>query len=97
MSAITSVSPLSIRLPSDKRTRLNRLAQAQDRTAHSLAIRALDEYIEREEARMAYEQQAIHAYENMQLTGQHVTQNELKLWVESLNSTKPKKAPECHK
>ena len=95
MSSVAHTSPFSIRLNPEKRNRLNRLAKEQDRTSHALAIKALDEYLEREEARLAYEQQAIKAYENLQMTGQHVTHDELKNWANSLN-TQPTEVPKCH-
>ena len=97
MSTIAQTAPFSIRLPADKRTRLNRLAKVQERTAHALAVRALNEYIEREEARIAYEEQAKNAYASIQVTGLHVTQEELKRWAEGLNASNTSKAPECHR
>lgn len=96
MSTLAQATPFSIRLDKEKRTRLNRLAKAHERTSHALAIKALDEYLEREEARLAYEQQAIRAYETLQLTGAHVEHDELKQWANSLNTSNPMEAPKCH-
>lgn len=88
--------PFSIRIRKDQKTRLIAIAEARDRTAHSLAIKALDEFIEKEEARLGYERQAVTAYENLQATGLHVTADELKEWAKSLNSAEPKPVPICH-
>ena len=92
----TKTSPMSLRVTEDKKARLTALAQIKERSQHSLAVKAIDEYIEREEARLAYEQQAVRAYENMQATGLHVTADELKTWANSLNTSNPEKAPKCH-
>lgn len=96
MTTLAQATPFSIRLDKEKRSRLNQLAKAQERTSHALALKALDEYLEREEARLAYEQQAIQAYEALQLTGMHVGHDELKQWANSLNTSNPKEAPSCH-
>jgi hypothetical protein len=53
-------------------------------------------FAEPEKARLKYEQQAVNAYETMQRTGYHVTSDELKKWVNSLNSSHPKEPPVCH-
>ena len=96
MCTIAQTAPFSIRLPADKRTRLSHLAKVQERTAHALAVRALNEYIEREEARIAYEEQAKKAYASTQVTGLHVTQEEMKHRTDGLNASNTSKAPECH-
>jgi len=90
------LQPFSIRIRKDQKIRLSAIAEARDRTAHALAIKALDEFIEKEEARLVYERQAVAAYENLQTTGLHVTADELKTWAKSLNTAEPKQMPICH-
>jgi len=99
MTSITHTNPLqpfSIRIRKDQKTRLTAIAQAQDRSAHAIAVKALDEFIEKEEARLDYERQAIQAYENLQTTGLHVTADELKTWANSLGTNNQKQIPACH-
>lgn len=86
--------PFSIRLRKEQKTRLAAIAQARDRSAHSLAIKALDEFIDKEEARLSYERQAVAAYENLQATGLHVTADELKAWARNPGSSG--QVPKCH-
>lgn len=90
------LQPFSIRIRKDQKMRLTAIAEAQDRSAHAIAVRALDEFIEKEEARLDYERQAIQAYENMQTTGLHVTADELKAWANSLGTSDQKQIPVCH-
>lgn len=90
------LQPFSIRIRKDQKTRLAAIAEARDRTAHSLAIKALDEFIDKEEARLGYERQAVAAYENLQTTGLHVTADELKAWAKSITTAAPEQVPTCH-
>ncbi|MEQ1602086.1 MAG: hypothetical protein ABL885_09995 [Methylophilaceae bacterium] len=96
LASSNPLQPFSIRIRKDQKTRLTAIAEAQNRTAHAVAVRALDEFIEKEEARLAYEHQAVQAYENMQATGLHVTADELKAWAKSLSTANPEPAPQCH-
>jgi len=99
MSALSNsnqLQPFSIRIRKDQKTRLAAIAKARDRTAHSLAIKALDEFIAKEEARLGYERQAVAAYENLQTTGLHVTADELKAWAKTLGTAAPEQVPACH-
>lgn len=59
-------------------------------------IKALDEFIDKEEARLGYERQAVAAYENLQTTGLHDTADELKAWAKSLGTAAPEQVPTCH-
>lgn len=56
----------------------------------------LKENDEQRAARITYEEQAVRAHENMQITGLHVTTDELKKWANSLNTSNPQAAPESH-
>lgn len=90
------LKPFSIRILKEQKIRLSAIAEARNRSAHALAIKALDEFIEKEEARLSYEQQAVAAYENLKSTGLHVTADELKAWAKSLNTVAPEQVPICH-
>lgn len=56
----------------------------------------LKEINEQRAARIAYEQQAVQAHAHIQVTGLHVTSDELKTWADSLNTSTPKEVPKCH-
>ncbi|MDX8379672.1 MAG: hypothetical protein R8K48_06460 [Gallionella sp.] len=87
------LQPFSIRIRKDQKTRLAAIAQARDRTPHSLAIKALDKFIDKEEARLSYKRQAVTAYEKLQTTGLHVSADELKAWARSPSTPNLKKSP----
>ena len=52
---------------------MKRLADARHRTPHWLMREAIGQYVEREEKRESYRQDAISAWNEYQATGKHVT------------------------
>ena len=76
---------------------LQELAQELGGSVHSIVIEAVDNHIEYLKAKQAYDRQAMKAYKNFQETGLHITLNEFKDWVDSLETDNPKDMPQCHK
>jgi predicted transcriptional regulator len=91
------MQPFSIRIRKDQKARLNAIAEAQERTAHSLAVKALGEYIEREEARLDFKRETNAAWEHYQTTGLHVTLQEVGNWMDTLFTDNELPPPVCHK
>lgn len=91
------MQPFSIRIHQDQKMRLNAIAKAQERTSHSLAIKALNEYIEREEARLDFKRETDAAWEHYQITGLHVTLQEVSNWMDTLFTDNELPPPVCHK
>ena len=89
--------PFSIRLRKDQKSRLTAIAKAQDRTAHAIVAKAVNEFIEREEARLDFKHETDAAWQHYQETGLHVTQNEMLTWMDSMFTETPLPAPVCHK
>jgi predicted transcriptional regulator len=89
--------PFSIRLRKDQKSRLSAIAKAQDRTAHSIASKALGDFIEREEARLSFKSETDAAWQHYQETGLHATQDELFGWMDSMFTDNPLPVPVCHK
>ena len=91
------IRPVAIKLEADIKDRVKRLADARQRTPHWLMREAIRQYVEREEKREAFRQDAIAAWEEYQATGQHVTMEEADTWMAKLeagqNMVKP---PQCH-
>jgi predicted transcriptional regulator len=99
MTAIAHKSPMlpfSLRIREEQKDRLNNIAKAQDRTAHALAIKALDEYIERESARLEFKREAEASWQHFQETGLHVTSDEMDTWLEKLRTNPNAPMPVCH-
>lgn len=91
------MQPFSIRIGKEQKVRLNAIAKAQERTAHSLAVKALNEYIEREEARLDFKRETDEAWKHYQTTGLHVTLQEVGDWMDTMFSDNETQPPACHK
>lgn len=61
MSA-TTIRPVTIKIEPEMKERVKRLADARHRTSHGLMREAISQYLDREENREAYRQEAIHAW-----------------------------------
>lgn len=95
MTAVTA-NPVAIKLDPDIKERVKRLAGARHRTAHWLMREAIREYVEREEKREAFRQDAANAWSDYQATGRHVTMAEADAWMAKLEVGKDVEPPECH-
>lgn len=90
------VRPTTIKLDPDVRERVKRLAEARQRTTHWLMREAIQQYVDREEKREAFRQDAMRAWEEYQATGLHVTGEEVMAWVESWGTENELPPPVCH-
>ena len=86
----------SVKLDPETRIRVQRLAKAQRRTAHWIMREAIEQYVEREEARESLRQDALAAWAEYQATGQHVTEEEADAWLAELEAGQEVDPPECH-
>lgn len=93
---MTPVRPVAIKIEADIKERVKRLAVARQRTPHWLMREAIRQYVEREEKRETFRQDAIKAWNEYQATGLHVTMAEADAWLAKLGAGKHAKPPECH-
>jgi len=95
MSTATA-RPVAIKVDPDIKERVNRLAIARHRTPHWLMRDAIHQYVEREEKREAFRQDAVAAWNEYQITGLHVTAEEADTWLAELEAGGDGEPPECH-
>ena len=86
----------SIKLDEDLKNRIQNLANMRHRSAHWIMREAIREYIEREEARESFKQEAIESWTAYQETGRHLTDQEVHNWLKTWGTEKETKAPSCH-
>ncbi len=91
-----SVTTTSLKLDSEIKDRLQSLAAARRRTPHWLMREAIGQYVEREEKREQFRQDALAAWADLQATGLHVTAAEADTWLSRLESGEDAEPPECH-
>ncbi len=92
----TSVRPVAIKIDDDIKARLKRLAEARQRTSHWLMREAITQYVDREEKRESFRQDALSAWEAYRTTGLHVTAEEADAWLAKLEQGNDVDPPECH-
>jgi predicted transcriptional regulator len=94
--ATAALSPVAIKIDSDIKARVKRLADARHRTAHWPVREAISQYVEREEKRDALRQDAIRAWNEYQATRLHATAEEADKWLAKLEAGHDVELPECH-
>lgn len=86
----------TIKLNDDLKARIHRLADRRDRSAHWIMREAITQYVEREEKREAFKQDAMRAWNDYQANGLHVTLEEADAWLAKLEAGEDAEPPKCH-
>lgn len=95
MTAVTS-RPITLKINTSISDRVKQLADARQRTPHWLMREAITQYVEREEKREGFRQDAIRAWTDYQETGLHVTGQEAIAWLQTWGDDHEMPAPVCH-
>ena len=75
-----------LRLSDDVQHRLEALSKALDRTPHYLMKKAVEQFLDVEEALEAERQLVIARWEKFELTGETVVHSDVKAWASSLST-----------
>jgi predicted transcriptional regulator len=86
----------SVKLDDDLKGRIQHLADVRHRSAHWIMREAIKDYVDREEARESFKQEALDSWRTYQETGQHVTSEEISTWLKNWGSDDDKEIPACH-
>lgn len=86
----------SIKLDDALKGRIQHLAESRRRSSHWIMREAIAQYVEREEKREAFKQDAIRAWDVYQETGLHVTMEEADAWLAKLEAGEDTEMPACH-
>ena len=89
-------APTSFKLDEDLKSRVQQLANARRRSAHWLVREAIEQYVEREEKRESFKQDALQAWKEYQETGLHLTHEEADAWLARLEEGEDTEPPPCH-
>jgi len=88
---------VAVKIDTETKDRMKRLATAKRRSTHWLMKEAIGQYIEREEKRESFRQDALKAWDEYQATGLHVTAEEADAWLASWGNENELPVPVCHK
>ncbi len=86
----------SIKIDDKLKARVKRLAQRRERSAHWLMREAIKQYVEREEARESFQQEAYESWKAYQETGRHLTGEEVRGWLSTWGQDDEEEQPGCH-
>ena len=87
----------SVKLDDDLKSRIRHLAEAQHRSPHWIMREAIRDYVEREEKRESFKQEALASWKMYQETGQHLTSQEVRSWLNTWGTDRETEIPACHK
>jgi predicted transcriptional regulator len=91
-----TIRPVAIKIDDDTKARVNRFADARQRSSHWLMREAITQYVEREEKRETFRQDTLKAWDEYRTTGLHVSANEADAWLAQLEQGADVEPPECH-
>lgn len=86
----------SVKLDDDLKGRIQRLAEVRHRSSHWIMREAIRDYVEREEKRESFKQDALCAWEAYQENGLHLTLEEADAWLAKLEAGEDAELPKCH-
>jgi len=86
----------SLKINDALKSRVDQLASQRRRSPHWIMLEAIQQYVEREEARESFRQDALRAWEQYQATGQHLTMEEADTWLAKLEAGEDAEIPPCH-
>ncbi len=86
----------SIKIDDTLKGRVQHLASQRRRSAHWIMLEAIREYVEREEARESFKQEALESWAAYQETGRNLTGQEVRAWLDTWGTDDEGAVPECH-
>lgn len=88
---------LSVKLDPDAEARLKALAETRRLDPDVLLHAAVEEYLDREEARQSFRTEALASLGAFREDELHLTQNETETWLDSWGTDAETLPPPCHK
>ncbi|MCY1348719.1 Ribbon-helix-helix protein, copG family [compost metagenome] len=86
----------SIKIDDELKQRVQNLAGLRRRSPHWIMREAIQQYVEREEAREGFKQEALASWATYQETGRHLGGEEVRSWLDTWGTEDEQAAPECH-
>ncbi len=86
----------SVKLDDDLKSRVQHLADRRHRSAHWIMREAIRDYVEREEARENFKQEALASWTVYLETGRHLSGQEVRHWLNNWGTDKETEIPQCH-
>ena len=85
----------SIKIDDELKGRVQHLAALRQRSAHWIMREAIAQYVEREEARETFKQEALASWAAYQETGRHLTGQAVRSWLNTWGTEAETELPQC--
>ena len=95
--ATLNLRSIAVDIDQETQDRVKRLADARNSTSHGIMQEAIRQYLDREEKREGFRQDALDALKEYQADGMHVDANEVTTWLDTWGDENELPAPTCHK
>jgi len=86
----------SLKIDDTLKSRVQHLAHRRRRSAHWIMREAIAQYVDREEARESFKDEALASWTDYQETGLHLTGDETFAWLRTWGTDEERPIPECH-
>lgn len=86
----------SLKVADALKDRVQGLAERSGRSPHRVMVEAIEQYVERAEARERFHQEALTSWQHYQETGLHLTWDEVRDWLSRWGTQDEAPLPECH-
>jgi len=86
----------SLKIDDELKTRVQELARLRQRSPHWIMNEAIEQYVKREEARESLKQEALASWTAFQETGEHLTGEEVRAWLNTWGTERETELPKCH-
>lgn len=87
---------ISIKIDDQLKGRIQQLARLRQRSAHWIMREAIAQYVDREEARESFKQEALASWAEYRETGLHLGGEEVNAWLNSWGDEAESGPPQCH-
>ncbi len=88
------MTTMGVKLDEETRTRLKTLGKSRDRTPHWLMKKAINDFLDQEEALEKRNVEADAALKSYQETGEYVSHDNMENWLETWGTDKESVCPE---
>ena len=86
----------SLKIDDALKERVQQLASQRRRSSHWIMLEAIQQYVEREEARESFTQEALASWAAYKETGRHLSGEDVRDWLNTWGTDDEKPVPECH-
>jgi predicted transcriptional regulator len=86
----------SVKIDETLKQRIETLARQRDRSAHWIMREAIRQYVDREEARESFHQEALASWKAYRENGRHLTGEEVAEWLGRWGTVADGGPPDCH-